>query len=484
MMARTLPSLGGQLGPDGPPSVRTASFALLLLIATCLSGCDLGPDYRRPAVAAPAAWREAQGPGTWPSAAWWQGFGSQELDTLIAQAQSANYDLGAAIARVREADAQVRIAGAALLPSVAATAGVSSQQVLATGSGTKVNYTAYSIAPTASYEVDFWGKNSAALQSAKASATASRYDQGVVDLTVVTSVANTYFQVVAFQDRLRVAQQNLYNGENVLRGIEAQQRAGTATELDVAQQQTVVAGLRAAIPPLQQQLVQNINALAILVGEPPEQVTVPESSLTALAIPSVAPGLPSELLTRRPDVQEAEADLVAANANIKVARAQFFPDVTLTAAGGFESMALSTLFTPAGGIYSLAASVTQPIFEGGALEGQLQLSRARYDELVQDYRKAVISAFGDVENALIATRKTDEQQVAQADTVAKARRAFDISEAQYRGGTVTLLTVLNTENALFPAEDTLVQDRLARLQAIVSLFQALGGGWENRGRLS
>ena len=147
-------------------------------------------------------------------------------------------------------------------------------------------------------------------------------------------------------------------------------------------------------------------------------------------------------------------------------------------------MALSTLFTPAGGIYSLAASVTQPIFEGGALEGQLQLSRARYDELVQDYRKAVISAFGDVENALIATRKTDEQQVAQADTVAKARRAFDISEAQYRGGTVTLLTVLNTENALFPAEDTLVQDRLARLQAIVSLFQALGGGWENRGRLS
>jgi outer membrane protein, multidrug efflux system len=167
-----------------------------------------------------------------------------------------------------------------------------------------------------------------------------------------------------------------------------------------------------------------------------------------------------------------------------VARAQFFPDVTLTAAGGFESMALSTLFTPAGGVYSLAASATQPIFEGGALEGQLQLSQARYDELVQDYRKAVISAFGDVENALIATRKTDEQQVAQGDTVAKARRAFDISEAQYRGGTVTLLTVLNTENALFPAEDTLVQDRLARLQAIVSLFQALGGGWETRGRLS
>jgi outer membrane protein, multidrug efflux system len=455
-------------------TAKPALASLALGCALLCGGCDLGPDYHRPQRDVPAGWQQQGGATVWPAAGWWRGFGSPELDKLVAQAEQANYDLGAAVARVREADAQVRIAGAALLPTVDFSTGITSEQIHIPGT---FNATFYQLAPAASYEIDFWGKNRASLESARASALASRYDREVVDLTVVTSVANTYFQVLAFQDRLKVAAQNLANAKSVLQGILAQRRAGTATELDVVQQQTVVATQRAAIPPLQQQLRQNLDALAILIGKPPEQVAVAGGSLALLSVPAVAPGLPSELLARRPDVSEAEAELVAANANIKVARAQFFPSVTLTAEGGFESAGLTTLLTPASGIYDLAATSTQPIFTGGSLQGQLEFSKARYDELLQDYRKAVISAFGDVENALIATRKTVEQTQDQLQTVLKARQAYHISTAQYRAGTVNLLTVLNTENALFPDEDTLVQDELASLEAVVSLFEALGGGW-------
>jgi outer membrane protein, multidrug efflux system len=443
---------------------QVAILVVTLMTAGPLSGCDLGPDYKAPTVQIPTTWRNANATAAWPSLDWWQGFGSPQLDVDETQAENANYDLEAAVARVREANAQVEIAGAPLLPSVAVDGSAARARTLSTGSGSKINASDFTLAPAASYEIDFWGKNRAALASAQASADAARYDWRVVQLTVVTGVADTYFQIVALQDRLKVAEQNLANGEGVLRGVEAQFRAGTATQLDVVQQQTVVSNLQAAIPPLQQQLAQNVDALAILLGKPPEQVNVAQSSLSALSMPKVAAGLPSALLTRRP--------------NIKVARAQLFPDITLTAEGGVESTALSTLFTPAGAIYALTASVTQPIFEGGSLQGQLEFSKARYDELLADYRKTVISAFSDVENALVATQKTAEQEADEADTVAKARRAFEIAEVQYRAGTITLLTVLNTETTLFAAEDTLVQDRLAHMQAIVSLFQALGGGWK------
>ncbi|MGH7015044.1 MAG: efflux transporter outer membrane subunit [Stellaceae bacterium] len=462
--------------------IRATLLGVGVITAGLLSSCDLGPDYKPPALQIPSSWSNTNAAAIWPALDWWHGFGSPQLDVDEAQAAKANYDLKAAVARVREANAQVEIAGAPLLPSIDLNGSAARERTLAAGSGSKLNITDFTVAPAAAYEVDFWGKNWATLASAQASANASRYDRQVVGLTVVTGVADTYFQVVALQDRLKVAEQNLANGESVLRGVEAQFRAGTATRLDVVQQQTVVSNLRAAIPPLQQQLAQNVDALAILLGKLPEDVKVTQSSLSALSIPKVAPGLPAALLARRPDVREAEAQLIAANANIKAARAQFFPDITLTAEGGVESTALSTLFTPAGAIYALAASVTQPIFEGGSLQGQLEYSKARYDELLQDYHKAVISAFGDVENALVVTQKTAEQQADEADTVAKARRAFEISQVQYRAGTITLLTVLNTETALFSAEDTLVQDRLAHMQATVSLFQALGGGWHDQSK--
>ncbi len=452
----------------------------LLLTATLLSGCDIGPDYERPSVATPAGWREADGgQAAWPSDDWWRGFNSQQLDSFIAQAQRENYDLGAAVARVRQADALVRVAGAALLPSLEANGGAASQRTLLPigGNGSKITFPEYTLGLDASYEIDFWGKNRAALNAAKATALASRYDQQVVALTVVTSVASTYLQALALQDRLKVARDNLSTAENTLSVIEGQRRLGTAMDLDVSQQQTIVSGLRAAIPPLQQQLSQTIDALAILIGEPPEQVNIAPASLLQLSLPNVAPGIPSELLARRPDVARAEAQLVSANADIKVARAQFFPSLNLTAAGGFASLGLSSFLAPEGTVFSAVASAVQPIFEGGRLEGQLEFSKARYEELLQDYRGAVISAFSNVEDALAATQRTSEQQNYEDATVAQARRSYEIAEARYRVGLTDLLTVLNTENALFPAEDASVQVRLAHMQALVSLFNALGGGW-------
>jgi multidrug efflux system outer membrane protein len=334
---------------------------------------------------------------------------------------------------------------------------------------------------SASYEIDFWGKNRSALEAAKETAQASRYSEETVVLTTVSGVATTYFQILEFRDRLAVAEQNLASAERVLDALRAQVVYGTASALDVAQQETTVATLRAGIPPLQQQLRQFINALAILEGKPPEAVDITAGSLNDLSYPAVAPGLPSELLSRRPDVAMAEAQLMSANANIAVARAAFFPSVQLTVQGGLESTALSTLFGPAGLLYTLATSVTQPIFEGGLLEGQLQNTQAFYDELLQNYRKSVISAFQDVEDALVATQQTAEQQRRQQAAVAAAQRAYDIATSQLRAGTVNVLTVLNTQSALFTAEDTLAQVQAARLNAIVSLFKALGGGWTQPG---
>jgi NodT family efflux transporter outer membrane factor (OMF) lipoprotein len=463
--------------------LAAANGAAVLITALALGGCDLGPDYKRPDTMTPDGWREgdrAEG-AVWPAADWWQGFGSAELNGMMTTAQQANADLGAAIARVRQADAQVRIAGAALLPSIQANASPANQQIVFPTINGPIPYSSYTVGLSASYEIDFWRKNAAARDAARAAAVASRYDQEVIALAVVSGVATTYFQALGLQDRLQVARDNLANSENVLKLVRDQARVGTATDLDVAQQETVVAGLRAAIPPLQQQYSQALDALAILLNRPPSGVRLAADSLVPLPVPVVAPGLPSELLARRPDVREAEAQLIAANANIKVARAAFFPSITLTASGGYESFALSNFLSPASAIYSVAATLTQPIFEGGRLRGQLEYTKARYEELLQNYRQAVVSAFSNVEDALAATRRTAEQQASQQVAVAKARRAYEIAQLQYNAGSTDLLTVLNTENALFSANDLLAQVRIAHMQALVSLFKALGGGWQDSG---
>ena len=404
----------------------------------------------------------------------------------MAQAQKANDDIAAAVARVRQADAQVQIAGAPLLPSLSVAGDGSRQRQRPTANRTAgstvtaapVTFNEFSAMATASYEVDFWGKNRALLNAARFTANANQYDRVTVELTVMTSVATTDFQALELQDRLKVAEQDLATAQTVLKDLTFEETVGTTNALDVAQQATTVAVINASIPPLRQQLRQSVDALAVLVGKMPQDLETPGGTLSELVDPVVGPGLPSELLVRRPDIASAEAQLKAANADVQAARAAFFPSIDLTATGGFVSTALSGFIAPGNRVFSLAGSVTQDIFQGGALVGGYRLNKARYSELLSNYHKSVIEAFSNVEDALVATQQTEEQYRRQQDAVAKARRAYEITEKQLHAGIVNVLTVLNTQGALFTAEDALVQVRFAHLQALVQLFNALGGGWQ------
>jgi NodT family efflux transporter outer membrane factor (OMF) lipoprotein len=448
------------------------------LLCTALAGCSVGPDYVRPDVPVPDAFREAaEASPAWPQADWWRGFGSPELDGYIDEALRANYDLAAAVARVREADALAKAAGAALLPAVSAGGSGIRERTLATN-GSYQNVKLYGAQISASYEIDFWGKNRATRDAAVAAATASRYDRATVELTLMTAVATTYFQGIELRERLAVAQRNLDAAMYILKGLQLQRSVGIATALDVAQQETTVATLSASVPSLEQQLSQTVHALALLIGRAPEALEAPQGSMATLSGPGIGAGLPSELLARRPDVAEAEANLMAANANIRAARAAFFPSIELTGSAGFASLALANAISSQSHVFAVGASLTQPIFQGGALEGRYEFTQARYDELVASYRKAVFSALGNVEDSLVAVRQTEEQTRRQETAAATARRAHDIALAQLKSGVVSILTVLNTEAAMFSAEDALVQARFARLQALVSLFGALGGGWQ------
>lgn len=466
--------------------------ACVLLISLGLAGCTVGPFYKKPNVGAPPAWRESDVGATvtgtpapevvpvWPASQWWQGFKSPQLDELIGQAQKANDDLAAAVARVREADAQVRIAGAPLFPSLEATGAATRERAKpanAPAGTSPTTFNQFAAQLGASYELDFWGKNLATRRSASFTAEATRYDRATVELSVMTSVATTYFQAMESHDRLAVAQQNLATAQEVLKDLKTELSVGIVNALDVAQQETTVAALSAAIPPLQEQFRQSVNALAVLVGRPPQGLEFPGGTLTSLSEPQVRPGMPSELLVRRPDVASSEAQLRAANADIQAARAAFFPSIDLTADGGFVSTALSTLITPANKVFDVTGSVAQQIFAGGALTGKYQLTKARYSELLADYHKTVLTAFGDVENALVALQQTADQYQREENAVATARRAYDFTQTQLHAGVVNILTVLNTQAALFNAEDALVQVRFAHLQALIQLYSALGGGW-------
>lgn len=460
--------------------VRQAARCIALASMLVLAACSVGPRYKHPDIPPPAAWRpdEVNAQAAWPSADWWQGFRSPQLNLLIEEAQHTNDDIAAAIARVREADAQTRVAGAPLLPELSGSATATRERELNLSTPGTTTANDFSTLLSASYELDFWGKNRAALDAARLAAAASRYDRVTIELTVMTSVASTYFQAMAAHDRLKVARDNLASAQNTLKGLRLEQSVGTITALDVAQQETTVAVLDAAIPPLEQQLLQSIDALAILVGKPPEELNVTTGTLAELSEPELRPGLPSELLARRPDVAEAEAQLMAANADIRVARASFFPSIDLTASGGYASTALSNLFNPATRVFGLTGGLTQPIFEGGALAGQYSYTKARYAELLANYHKTVISAFSNVEDALVALQQTAVQHQRQEYAVAKAQRAYELTQIQFHAGTINILTVLSTETALFTAEDALVQVKYAHLTALIALFNALGGGWQ------
>jgi multidrug efflux system outer membrane protein len=479
--------------------IRIASALTTLLLGPGLSGCILGSEKPELGLEVPATYREGghHAPdAAIPALDWWRGFRSSELTRLMEAAQIYNLDIAVAVAQIIQADAQVGISGAPLLPSVTGTGTVenehfgsssaaqSSSGLASSGSGGASTFNSFGFGLTASYMLDFWGKNRATLYAAEESATVARYNREVVTLTTIVTVANTYFQVLAAQDELRVAHRNLSAAERILTLIKDQFAGGTASQLDLSQQEALVATVRASIPPLEVTFRQSIAALALLVARAPANFNVNGGGFAQLAVPRVTPGLPSELLYQRPDVRQAEAQLASSNFSVESARAAFFPQIQLTATTGVQSAALAALFGPGAWYYTLAAGLTQPLFDGFLLESQLKQAKGLQLQYLQAYRKAVLSAFADVEKALVALAQYTRQEKLQADAVAASRKAFDVSETQYRGGTVALLTVLQTEQTLFTAENTLVLVRLNKYLAASSLFQALGGGWTPDRKLS
>jgi NodT family efflux transporter outer membrane factor (OMF) lipoprotein len=462
-----------------------------LLCAAWLTGC-VGPIYHRPTLDVPAAYTAPQPRSAPPLApGWWHGFAAPDLDRLIAVAQQGSPDVQAAAARIIQADQAARVAGSPLLPTVTGTA---AQDYQRTGTGNTASFSipgytpaqqghytdtrTYSAELSASYEVDFWGKNLDALRAAKASALASRYDAQTVWLTTISSIATTYFQALSYGERLDIARRNLAATQHILDAYKAELQYGTADALDVSQQEALVAGYRAQIPAFESDYRQEVIALAILVGIPPERITLAPGRLLDLKIPPVAPGIPADILRRRPDVANAEAQLVAQNETVRQDVANFFPSLQLTASGGLSSLALSTLTGPGTLVASLASQLTQTIFDNGLKSGTLGEAKGRYKELAADYVKAVLQALSDVETALTQEDFNARQEALEADAVRTAQRSADIVRAQLAVGTVNIVTVLNTETTLFNDQDTLAQVRLSRFLASVSLYKALGGGWE------
>jgi NodT family efflux transporter outer membrane factor (OMF) lipoprotein len=437
-----------------------------------LAGCIFNSDRPQIAVDVPPTYGAGHGVNAPPPLDWWRSFRSSELTRFIEEAQTNNLDIGAAIGRIMQADATAKIAGAPLLPE-ADFAG-SATRLRPPGGPMRDDYR---VALNASYEIDFWGKNRAAALAAQETAVATRFAKEVVVLSTVVSVGTAYLNVLVAQDRLRIARNNLAAANRVLTLIKQRFEAGTASQLDVAQQESLVATVRANIPPFDQLLRQNVAILAVLMGRTPIDLKVKGGSLYRLTIPRVTPGMPSELLFQRPDIRVAEANLASANAKVESARAAFFPSISITGQGGYESAVLKMLFTPQTAFYNIALNAAQPLLDGYRLEGQLEFAKGLQFELVKAYCQSILAGFGDVEIALIAIADNAERERLQQIVVNTSREAFQLAETRLREGTVDLVTVLQTQQTLFSAEDVLVQVRLARLLAVLSLYQALGGGW-------
>jgi len=443
------------------------------LLALALAGCAGAPPGDVPPLDVPAAWRHDAGAAGDPAGpGWWRRFGSGELAALIEQARGGSFDLAAAAARVRQAQAQARIAGAPLLPEVSLSA---TAQRLREPQASVTGY--YTAELFATYEIDLWGGNAAARDSALATLQGTARARDTVALTLTASVAASYLQAAALRERVDIAQRNLATAERILALVASRARAGAATPLELAQQRGLVATQRQDLEQRRQEARGSLTALAILLGRPAPGFDIAASTLDGIAMPTVAAGVPAGLIVHRPDLAQAERALAAADADIVAARAAMLPSLTLTAGAGVGADRLHDLLDTS--LYSLAAGLAAPIFNAGRLAAGRDFAIARREELLAAYRGAIVNAFGDVENALNAVDGLTRQRDAQAEALAQAREAARLAESRYRAGAETLLTVLDAQRTLYAAQDNAVQLHLAQLQASVGLFRALGGGWED-----
>lgn len=481
--------------------VRPFVMGITAISILGVSGCNL--DWQKPELSAPPPEKFRAAPPR--SASPIRGarefaalFRSKELTGLVEQALDQNLDIGAAVARIKQADAQARLSSAALWPAVSVSNAAQTNRtpgtVLVPSSGglqltpassdtlsssdfQAIRFGFFQLGVTASYEIDFWGKNQDASSAARLLANASRFDRDVVEITTIASVLNAYFQVLAARDRLAAARDNVRIASEVFDIIKLRFQIGTASSLDVSQQEALLAEQRAAIPVLEQDLRRAENLLALLVNRAPDDLNIRGGSLATLPIPSVSPGLPSEVLLRRPDVAEVEARLASQEFSVLQARAAFFPSITLTGLYGLQSAVLKNLLRPEAVAWQAASNLAQPLVDGYALQGQYELQKGKYEELAMLYRKQILTALTDVENALVAARETGRQVKLQGAAVAAWRRAYATAAARLREGTIDTVTLATTQTSLFQSQDRLAQARFAHARAAASLYQALGGGW-------
>ncbi|WP_223514319.1 efflux transporter outer membrane subunit [Pseudomonas sp. GL-B-19] len=455
-------------------------LTLCLLLGACASPAQRPDSGLQP----PADWQSPHNKSTTRSnQQWWTQFGSPQLDQLIEQARVGSFDLAAAIARVRQAQAETVVAGGSQLPQVTAGLNANRQKLLRGNGYSQLDADSDNSAEdyfnanlSASYEIDFWGGQRASRDSAQFALQASQFDQATVELTLLSSVASGYAQTLSLREQSHIAELNLANAQSVLKLVQTRFDSGSATALELAQQKSLVATQQRQLPLVQQQAQDASISLAALLGRPVQQLPLSLEHFDQLSWPTIDAGVPSELIRRRPDIARAEAQLAAAQANVTVARAAMLPTVTLSAEiGSGADRAADMLRNP---FYNLTAGLVAPIFNNGRLSAQRDKATARQEELLETYRGAIINGFADVEKALNSIRGLDEQRQWQGEELKQAQTAFDIAQSRYQAGAEDLLTVLETQRTLYAAQDLNVQLRLSRLQASIALYKALGGGWQ------
>lgn len=469
------------------------SCGLLLLLA--LAGCAVGPDYKRPAVDAPPVYRPAEsdtnvqsGATSFADLGWWETFKDGQLTAYLAEALTNSWDIKIAAAHVLEAEAAARITRSQFFPNLNAggdwVTSRSSQNgpiPIPAGFNPQRNYGDVFLSMPA-YEVDLWGRIRRANEAARAQLLGSMEAQRAVRQTLVAQVATAYLSLLELDLELEISQRSYDARTNSLELTRSREEGGVASMQDVYQAQILVSTAEAAIADFHRQIEQQENLLSILLGRNPGSIERGAGLLAQTRRAEVPAGLPSALLERRPDVRAAEEQLVAANADIGQAKAAFYPTLTLTGFYGYQSVALSDLFTGASRTWQFGPAVTMPLFTGGRLRGNLKLTEARFQESLDFYQQTVQSAFRDVSDGLIAYQRTQEFRSKQEERTQAHREATELANVRYEGGVTSYLEYLYNEQELFNAELVLAQARLNELLSVVQLYRALGGGWTEPAR--
>ena len=467
-----------------------SSFARLSLLAAAvglIAGCNVGPKYARPNVTAPLIYRGADNAAvagntkeSFGDEQWAAVYREPELQDLIRKALANNYDVRIAAKRILEQQAQVKITRSQEFPSFT-VGGTGIGATLPSSLGTQLPNPLVngSLNLSAAWTPDFWGLYRKQTEAARAQLLAQVWAQRAVQLTLVQQVATAYLQIRALDAQLEITKETLKARQDSVELTRTLESGGSVPLSDVRQAEQLLYAATSEIPQLEEQIQQQENTIAFLLGENPGPIAHHDPNALAPPPQDLPTGLPSRLLERRPDIQQAEATLISANAQIGVARAQFFPNLSISASGGVGGDSLSTIFDPAGKTIYGIGSLTQPLFEGGKLRGQLQLSKETKDEMVLNYEKTIFAAFRDVSNALIALNKQRAYREQQEKLVAAAKDSTRLARIRYQGGSTGYLEVLTTDSNLFAAQLNLVNAQQGEALALVQLYGALGGGWKS-----